>query len=93
VKSRTTWCETVGEMQADLDAYLQTYNRNRPHRGRGMEGRTPYKVFKASLPKAKKAAKENPLKEDAAYPTTLRRAPCVSWLPFVFMQRLISGSC
>ena len=25
-------------MQKDLDAYLETYNRQRPHRGRGMEG-------------------------------------------------------
>ena len=29
------------EMQKDLDVYLETYNRRRPHRGRGMEGRTP----------------------------------------------------
>jgi len=27
-------------MQADLDAYLEIYNRNRPHRARNMEGRT-----------------------------------------------------
>ena len=25
-------------MQKDLDAYLETYNHPRPHRGRGMEG-------------------------------------------------------
>ncbi len=42
VKGRTTWYESVSEMQEDLDAYIETYNRNRPHRGRGMEGRTPY---------------------------------------------------
>ena len=41
VKGRTTWYESVSEMQEDLDAYIETYNRNRPHRGRGMEGRTP----------------------------------------------------
>lgn len=44
MKGRTTWYETVDEMQADLDAYIETYNRNRPHRGRGMKGRTPYRV-------------------------------------------------
>ena len=38
VKGRTTWYESVEEMQTDLDAYLETYNRNRPHCGRGMEG-------------------------------------------------------
>ncbi len=37
------------EMQRDLDAYLEQYNTERPHRGRGMEGRTPYQVFKAGL--------------------------------------------
>ena len=36
IKGRTTWYETVVEMQKDLDAYLETYNRLRPHRGRGM---------------------------------------------------------
>ena len=57
MKGRTTWYETVEEMQADLEAYLETYNRRRPHRGRGMDGRTPYQVFKAGLKDAKKAAK------------------------------------
>ena len=38
-------------MQEDLDAYIETYNRRRPHRGRGMKGRTPYEVFKAGIPK------------------------------------------
>ena len=27
VKGRTTWYETVEEMQQDLEAYLETYNR------------------------------------------------------------------
>lgn len=64
VKGRTTWYETVEEMQADLDEYLATYNTRRPHRGRGMEGRTPYRVFKAGLKDAKKAARDR-AKEDA----------------------------
>ena len=41
----------VDEMQADLDTYIETYNRNRPHRGRGMEGRTPYRAFKKGIRK------------------------------------------
>ena len=57
VKGCTTWYETLEEMQTDLEAYLETYNRKRPHRGRAMEGRTPYQVFKAGLPAARKAAK------------------------------------
>ena len=57
VKGRTTWYESVEEMQADLDAYLETYNRNRPHRGRGMEGRAPYQVFKKGIRKPRSRTK------------------------------------
>ena len=41
-------------MQADLEAYLGTYDRTRPLRSRAIEGRTPYQVFKADLPVARK---------------------------------------
>jgi hypothetical protein len=30
---------------AELEAYLTTYNTERPRRGRGMNGRTPYRAF------------------------------------------------
>ena len=36
-------------MQADLDAYLIHYNTKRPHQGRTMKGRTPYKAFTDGL--------------------------------------------
>ena len=65
VKGRTTWYESLDERQADLDEYLELYNSNRPHRGRKMNGGTPFTVFKAGIPKALKAAAVNPsLKED-----------------------------
>ena len=51
IKGRTTRYETVAEMQKDLDGYLETYNPRRPHRDRGMKGRTPYEVFKTGIPK------------------------------------------
>ncbi len=63
IKGRTTWYETVAEMQKDLDAYLETYNRQRPHRGRGMKGRTPYDVSKAGIPKTSPARKTSVRKE------------------------------
>lgn len=66
VVGRSKWYETVEEMQQDLDVYLEAYNRKRPHRGRGMEGRTPYAAFKAGLKDAKKAARENPNQEESA---------------------------
>ena len=65
VKGRTTWYESIEEMQTDLDTYFEHYNRKRPHRGRIMEGRVPYAVFKAGLKEAKKAAKAPKRKEDA----------------------------
>ena len=36
-------------MQNDLDAYLESYNRRRPHQGRDMKGRTPYAVFQVGI--------------------------------------------
>ena len=64
VKGRTTWYETLDEMQADLDKYLESYNAKRPHRGCNMNGRTPYTVFKAGIPKALKAASSTPAKKE-----------------------------
>ena len=47
----------------DLDGYLETHNTRRPHRGRGMEGRTHYKVFKAGIPRKRRARKPSAGKE------------------------------
>ena len=51
VEGRLTWFETVDEMQAALDAYLVVYNEQRPHQGRGMNGRTPARAFLDGRPK------------------------------------------
>lgn len=64
VKGRTTWYETPEEMQQDLDAYFEQYNTKRPHRGRGMEGRTPYQVLKDGLKEAMKAARTREKQEE-----------------------------
>ena len=44
VEGRRTWFETIDEMQAVLDTWLEGYNQRRPHQGRGMNGRTPAQV-------------------------------------------------
>ncbi len=49
IKVRTTWYESVEQMQTDLDSYLEDYNTQRPHQGRMMEGQTPYSMFKKGL--------------------------------------------
>lgn len=45
VEGRRTWFESLDEMQAALEAYLLTYNTQRSHQGRGMNGGTPAQVF------------------------------------------------
>ena len=50
---RTKFYESIEAMQKDLDAYLITYNTQRPHQGRGMKGKTPAEVFVHCLPKPK----------------------------------------
>lgn len=54
VKGRTTWYESVEQMQADLDEYLGYYNHDRAHQGRMMEGRTPLTMFLEGLAKRPK---------------------------------------
>lgn len=36
-------------MQTDLDGYFRHYNHERQHKGRNMNGRTPYTVFLEGL--------------------------------------------
>ena len=50
VLGRTKFYESIQEMQNDLDAYVVTYNTQKPHQGRGMNGRTPADVFPRCLP-------------------------------------------
>jgi transposase InsO family protein len=47
IAGRTTWYESIEQMQGDFDAYLYHYNHERPHQGRRMEGRTPAQMFDA----------------------------------------------
>jgi len=58
VKGRTKWYERLEEMQADLDEYLVHYNRERPHQGYNMQGKTPWQMFERERDKQlRKAAK------------------------------------
>ncbi len=50
VAGRTTFYESVDQMQNDLDVYLNYYNTQRAHQGRNMDGRTPYQVFIQGIP-------------------------------------------
>jgi transposase InsO family protein len=68
VEGRKTWFETVEEMQAVLDTYLDGYNQRRPHQGRGMKGRTPARAFVEGLPS--KANPSTPKKKEKSKPET-----------------------
>ena len=63
VRGRTTWYEAIDEMKKDLDGYLETYNTRRPHRGCGVEDRTPCEVSKAGIPAKRSARKKSTRKE------------------------------
>lgn len=54
IMGRTKWYESVEELQKDLDEYFHRYNRERPHQGSNMNGKTPYEVFVEGLPKDEK---------------------------------------
>jgi transposase InsO family protein len=45
VAFRKTFYESVDQLQTDLDAYLNFYNRERAHQGYRTRGRTPYQAF------------------------------------------------
>lgn len=44
---------TLEELQADLDAWMEEYNHQRPHQGRWCYGKTPLQTFKDSVSLAK----------------------------------------
>jgi len=51
IQGRIKFYESIEEMQDDLDNYLHTYNYERTHQGRNMNGRTPFQAFVEGIPK------------------------------------------
>jgi len=45
VAFRKRYYQDVAALQADLEAFLETYNRQRPHQGRWCYGKTPMQTF------------------------------------------------
>lgn len=41
--------QSLDELQADLDHFMEDYNRNRTHQGKRCQGRTPMETFEAGL--------------------------------------------
>ena len=41
---------SIAELQADLDRWLEEFNRNRPHQGRWCFGKTPMQTFLDAKP-------------------------------------------
>jgi hypothetical protein len=44
---------SIAELQADLDAWVQSYNEDRAHQGRWCFGKTPMQTFLDATPLAK----------------------------------------
>ncbi len=61
IQGRQKWYESVAEMQTDLEGYFHHYNHERPHQGRGMNGRTPYQVFLESIQAIKEGSGQEPM--------------------------------
>lgn len=49
IAGRTTWYESIKQMQCDLETYLHHYKHERPHEGRMMQGRTPAQMFEVGI--------------------------------------------
>ena len=53
VAFRRKYYRSLEELQADLDAFLDHYNAERPHQGRWCYGKTPMQTFLDSIELAK----------------------------------------
>jgi transposase InsO family protein len=53
VAFRKTFYQSLAALQADLDAFIETYNTSRPHQGRWCYGKTPMQTFQDALPLAR----------------------------------------
>jgi transposase InsO family protein len=49
IGGRSTWYESVDQLQADLDTYLERYNLRRSHQGYRLAGRTPAQAMADAL--------------------------------------------
>jgi len=49
IKGREKWYESVEELQADLDVFLEFYNLKRTHQGYRLKGRTPAQALREAL--------------------------------------------
>jgi transposase InsO family protein len=49
IGGRSTWYESVDQLQADLDTYLERYNLRRSHQGYRLVGRTPAQAMADAL--------------------------------------------
>lgn len=52
VAFRTTVYTSLEQLQADADAWVEYYNRERPHSGRYCDGRPPWQTFQETRPLA-----------------------------------------
>jgi transposase InsO family protein len=49
VAFRRTYDTSLGQLERDLQAYLRFYNRERPHLGYRLKGRTPVMLFRTRV--------------------------------------------
>ena len=49
VSGRTTWFESIEQIQTDLDKFITYYNLERSHQGYRLQGRTPAQALREAL--------------------------------------------
>ena len=67
IKGREKWYESVDEIQADLDVFIEFYNLKRSHQGYRLKGRTPAQALREALSR-KKLPSIIPKEDETAVP-------------------------
>lgn len=49
----------IEELQADLDDWMERYNKDRTHQGKRCQGKTPFETFLNNLPQARAKMYDN----------------------------------
>ena len=66
---------SLDELQADLDEWLESYNRERPHTGKYCDGRTPFQTLRETKHLAFRKQLERQFHPVAAEPTSVSTHP------------------
>ena len=91
IKGREKWYESVEEIQADLDAFIEFYNLKHSHQGYRLKGKTPAQALREALGRKKLPPvipKEDETTVAEAASSESSEAPGVGQLVNLYSRRL-----